>query len=234
MAQAAAEPLAARHDDRRVGRRPGPHLDHPSQLGDAARQRARARAEGRASAAAARRPSWCSTRRATSCARGAARARATSGRSRTTASTWTTRATSGSAATARRTRTSSSSPRKGSSCCRSGALRQERRQQRSGEFRAGREDLGRSEDERGVHRRRLSEPARRGARRRHRQDEALLGRVREQAGRRRPGQVRPEGAAAAAVPHPRPLRGAHQRRPGLRMRPPGEPRSRCSRRKASS
>ena len=62
-----------------------------------------------------RRRSSSSTRRAISCARGAARARATSGRSRTTASTSTTRATCGSAATARRTRTSSSSPRTASS-----------------------------------------------------------------------------------------------------------------------
>ena len=57
-------------------------------------------------AAAARRRCSSSIRPATSCAPGAAPARATSGRSRTTASTSTTRATSGSAATARRTRTS--------------------------------------------------------------------------------------------------------------------------------
>jgi DNA-binding beta-propeller fold protein YncE len=45
LAQAAAEPLAARHDHRRVGRRAGPCLDHPPQLGDAERERARRRVD---------------------------------------------------------------------------------------------------------------------------------------------------------------------------------------------
>ena len=36
LAEAAAEPLAARLDDRRLGRRARPRLDHPPQLGDAA------------------------------------------------------------------------------------------------------------------------------------------------------------------------------------------------------
>ena len=56
--------------------------------------------EDRASAARARRPCSNSIRPATCCATGAARARATSGPIRTTASSSTTRATSGSAATA--------------------------------------------------------------------------------------------------------------------------------------
>ena len=81
-----------------------------------------------------------------------------------------------------------------------------RRQQRPGELRPRREDLRRSEGERGLHRRRLSEQARRGARCRHRQDEAVLGRVRQQAGRHAAAAVRSRGAARAAVPQPGALR----------------------------
>ena len=91
-----------------------------------------------------------------------------------------------------------------------GALRQERRQQRSGELRPRRQDLGRSEDQRGLPRRRLPQQARGGDRRRHRQDEALLGRLRQQAGRRQARPLRPEGAAGAAVPQPGALRRARR------------------------
>ena len=76
--------------------------------------------------------------------------------------------------------------------------------------------------------------ARRGARRRHRQDEALLGRLRQQARRRRSRALRSEGAAGAAVPQPRALRRAHERRARLRLRPRQQPASRSSRPKASS
>ena len=51
------------------------------------------------------------------------------------------------------------------------------------ELRPRREDLRRAEGQRGLRRRRLLQPPRRGARRGHRQDEALLGRVRQPAGR---------------------------------------------------
>ena len=54
-------------------------------------------------------------------------------------------------------------------------------QPRPGELRPRREDLRRSESERGVHRRRLLQQARRGDRRGDRQDEALLGRLRQEA-----------------------------------------------------
>ena len=47
------------------------------------------------------------------------------------------------------------------------------------ELRPRREDLRRSEGQRGLHRRRLLQPPRRRARRRHRQDEAVLGRLRQ-------------------------------------------------------
>ena len=54
------------------------------------------------------------------------------------------------------------------------------RQQRP-EIRSRREDVGRPEDQRGLCGGRLQEPARGSDRRRHRQDEALLGRLRQQA-----------------------------------------------------
>ena len=104
-----------------------------------------------------------------------------------------------------------------------GKMSLEDRQQRSGQLRPCREGVGRSEDQRGVHRRRLSQQARRRARRGHRQVEALLGRVRQQAGRRGSRQVRPGRAAAEAVPQPGALRRAQQRRAGLRLRPAGRP-----------
>ncbi len=69
-------------------------------------------------------------------------------------------------------------------------LRRQQGQQRSGEFRPRRQDLGRSEDQRGLYRRRLPQQARRRDRRRHRQDEALLGRLRQQAGRHQSRPVR--------------------------------------------
>ena len=58
-----------------------------------------------------------------------------------------------------------------------------RRQQRSGELRTSGEDLRRPEGQRGVRRRRLLQQARRGARRQDGRDQTLLGRVRQQAGR---------------------------------------------------
>ncbi len=159
-----------------------------------------------------------STRTAIWCDRGAVPVRVMNGRNPIMASTSTTRATSGSAATARRMRTSSSSPRTASSCCRS-AARQERRQQQPREFRACRQDLGRSEDERGLHRGRLHQQARGGDRRRYRQDEAVLGRLRQQARRHQPRPYDPEGAARTTIPQSRALRRAFERRAGLCLRP---------------
>ena len=108
LAEAAAQRLAARHGDRRLGRRAGPYLDHPPQLRDAAQQR-----EGRGAQSADRRVlqagaagAGIRSGRQSGAPLGRPGARATNGRSRTTASTSTTRATSGSAATARRTPTS--------------------------------------------------------------------------------------------------------------------------------
>ena len=115
-----------------------------------------------------------------------------------------------------------------------GALRQERRQQRSRELRPRGQDLGRSEDQRGLCRRRLSQQARRGDRRRHRQDEALLGRLRQQAGRHQPRPLRSDSAAGAAVPQPGALRRALERRARLCLRPPATTACRCSGRTARS
>ena len=61
-------------------------------------------------------------------------------------------------------------------------LRQ-RRQQRHVRVQQGREDLARRKGERGLRRRRLRQQPRRGDRHGHRQDQALLGRLRQQAGR---------------------------------------------------
>ena len=77
--------------------------------------------------------------------------------------------------------------------------------------------------ERGVHRRRLRQQARRGARRRYRQVQAILGRLRQQAGRREPRRVRSGCTAGAAVPHACSLRRSVERRPGLRLRPAEQP-----------
>ena len=150
---------------------------------------------------AARRRCSSSIRPAICCGTGAGRARATSGPIRTTASSSTTRATSGSAATAARDSHILKFTKDGKFLMqvgKKGARRKagaaagdhegdvaglRRRQQRPGELRPRRQDLRRSEGERGLYRRRLSEQARRGARRRHRQDEALVGRLRQQAGR---------------------------------------------------
>ena len=109
---------------------------------------------------------------------------------------------------------------------RAGAADLRRRQQRPAELRPHREDLRRPEGERGVPRRRLSQQARGGHRRDERQDEALLGRIRQQAGRHAGARLRSGGAARQAVPQSGPLRDAVQRRIAVRVRsqqrsPPG-------------
>ena len=77
-----------------------------------------------------------------------------------------------------------------------GKAGQERRQQRHRELRAGGQDLRRPEGQRGLRRRRLRQQARRGDRRGHRQVQAVLGRLRQQAGRHR--------TSAATIPTRRP------------------------------
>ena len=72
------------------------------------------------------------------------------------------------------------------------------RQHGPGELRPRREDLRRAEGERSLHRRRLLQPPRRGARRGDRQDEAVLGRVRQSA--RRLGQHGPVRPGARRRP----------------------------------
>ena len=74
-------------------------------------------------------------------------------------------------------------------------------------------------DERGLHRRRLPEQARRRARRRYGRDEAILGRVRQQAGRRQPRPLQSRCASRATVPQSRALRGCVERRTRVRLRP---------------
>ncbi len=204
LAEAAAQPLAARR--RRSAS--GPTSRTMSGSSTAARRRCtttrRAPSSTRRSpnAAAARRRCSSSTRPATWCAPGAARARATSGRSRTTASTSTTRATSGSAATARRTRTLLKFTKDGKFLMQVGG---------SGKNAGSNdpENFGRvakiwvdPKTNEAYRRRRLLQQARRRARRRYRQDEALLGRLRQQAGRCQSRPLRPEGAPAQQFRNP--------------------------------
>ena len=92
-------------------------------------------------------------------------------------------------------------------------------QPRHGELRPRRQDLHRSEGQRGLRRRRLLEQARRGHRPRQRQDQADLGRLRQAADRPEPRPVRSDRAAAAAVPQPDALRRSVERRPRLHLRP---------------
>ena len=91
--------------------------------------------------------------------------RATNGRSRTTASRSTTRATSGSAATTRNDSHILKFTQDGKFLMQFGTAGQEQRQQRHRELRPRREDLRRSEGQRGLHRRRLRQQARRRHRR---------------------------------------------------------------------
>ena len=62
-----------------------------------------------------------------------------------------------------------------------------------------------------------------GDRRRHRQVQALLGRLRQQARRHQPRTLQSRGAAGAAVPHPGALCRDVERRLGLRLRPRQRP-----------
>ena len=108
LAEAAAEPLGARLDDRRLGRLARSRLDHPPPAIAERRnrsERGQEHAVGHVLHAGSERHR-ARRGKATWRARGAAPARATTGRRRTTASpsiTWT---TSGSAATTSKTRTS--------------------------------------------------------------------------------------------------------------------------------
>ena len=211
LAQAAAQPLAARHDHRRLGRRVRSCLDHPSRRGDAACQRARARPQGRrvlhgGPAGAGIRPGGQP---------GARLGRPRPGLRMAGIESRHPRRLQGQRLDRRQRPEGRAHPQihQGRQVPDAGrGLGQERGQQRPGKLRPRRQDLGRPEDQRSLRRRRLPQQARRRARCRHRQDEALLGRLRQQAGRHRPWQVRPESAAAAAVPQPGALRRAHERR----------------------
>ena len=77
--------------------------------------------------------------------------------------------------------------------------------------------------ERGLHRRRLRQQARRRDRHGQRQDQALLGRVRPRAVRLQPRPLQPRRADRAAVPQSGALRRADARRPRLRLRPRERP-----------
>ena len=201
MAEAAAESLAARIDHRRMGRRPGQRLDHPSRLRDAERQREGAGAQSRRvlprRAAGARvRPG---RQPGPGLGRPGRRLRVAGIQSRHP------RRLQGQRLDRRQRRQGRAGPEvhQGRQVPDAGRpLRQERRQQRSRELRPRRQDLGRPEDQRGLYRRRLSEQARRRAGRGYRQDEALLGRVRQQAGRRRPGKYDPKAPPAQQFRNP--------------------------------
>ena len=131
---------------------------------------------------------------------GRARATATSGRRTSTASTSTTRTTSGSRRPADRAcakRTENlilKFTRDGKVPAAGRPARQEQGEPRHRELQQRRRHLRVCEDQRGVRRRRLREPARHGPRRRHRRVQTDVGRLRQPAGRRRPnGRVRRPG-----------------------------------------
>ena len=238
LAEAAAQSLGARLDDRRVGGRARSRLDHSSRLGDAGQE-----GEGARDEAAYRR---------------VLRRRAAGARVRSRRAIW----LSHWGGPGARLRVADVEPRHhhrpqrqrldrrqrpgrlagpqvqrerqvpaagrarptpawASDAGRQADLR--RRQQRPDVVRPRREDLRRPVGQRGVSRRRLLEQARRDRRRRHRQAETVLGRLRQQARRHRPRSVQARRAAGAAVPQPRPLRRSLEGRPGLRVRSREQP-----------
>ena len=85
------------------------------------------------------------------------------------------------------------------------------------------QDVRRSEDQRAVRRRRLRQPSRDRLRRRYRQVQAPLGRLRPQARRHQPRPLQSGRPARAAVPQSGALRRALERRPALRLRPRQRP-----------
>ena len=144
-----------------------------------------------------------SIRPAISSATGAGPARATNGRRRITASPSTTRATSGSAATTRKDAHVLKFTRSGKFLMQFGTPGKSGGSNDTENFGRVGEDLRRSENQRGVHRRRLRQQARRRHRCRHGQVQALLGRVRQQAGRHR--------TSAATIPTRRPRSSSARR-----------------------
>ena len=143
----------------------------------------------RRNAACRRRRCWNSIPPAISSATGAGRARATSGRSRTTASPSITRATCGSAATSaatipRRSRTAMLKfTRAGKFLMQIGHASKSGGSNDTENFGGPAKIFVDPTPERGVHRRRLRQPPRHRDRCRYRQVQAPLGRVRHQAGR---------------------------------------------------
>ena len=128
---------------------------------------------------------------------GRRRARATSGPSASTASTSTTKASSGSAATTARQRPARAQAGGRRSAPEVHAGRQVRACRSARAIRAKAtptpptctapaDALGPPADQRAVRRRRLRQPSRHRVRRRHRRVQAHVGRIRQQAGRRRP------------------------------------------------
>ena len=86
------------------------------------------------------------------------------------------------------------------------------RQQRHLGVPPGGQDLRRRCEQRSLHFGRLRQPSRRRDRRGNRHVQALLGRLRQQAGRHEPGPLQPDRAARATVPQPGTLRRAVERR----------------------
>ena len=97
--------------------------------------------------------------------------------------------------------------------------RPEQGQQRRREPPAAGQDVRGQDGQRSVRRRRIRQPSRDRVRRGHRQVQAALGRLRQQARRCQPRPVRSEGSSRAAVPQSGPLRRSLGRSPALRLRP---------------
>ena len=221
VAEAAAESLGARLDHRRLGRRAGSRLDHPS------RRRRRCTTTRAApssirrspSAAHARRRSSSSTRTATWCGTGAVPGRATSGRESNhgiyvdyKGNVWI-----GGNGEQGRAHPEVHQGRQVPDAGRRASARTPAATISENFGRVAKIFVDPKTNEAYIADGYLQQ-ARRGDRRRHRQDEALLGRLRQQAGRHQPRPLQSDGAAGAAVPQPGALRRALERRARLRLR----------------
>ena len=194
LAQTAAEPLGARLVDRRVGGRARPRLDDPSRLGDAGRQGEGARDEAvrrvlRRGAAGARVRSRRHAGRTVGRSRRRLRVADVESRhhhrSQGQRVDWRQRAGRFAGAEVQsswQVPPAGGQGQRPSGCAEGWQADLCRRQQRPDLVRPRREDLRRSVRERGVSRRRLFEQARGDHRRRYREAQTLLGRLRQQAG----------------------------------------------------
>ena len=170
------------HDDRHLGRRPGPRLDHPSRRRRRSTcERARARA-ARSASAAPRAPPVLVFDPAGNLVRSWGGPGA--GYEWPAVQPRHPRRLQGQRLDRRQRREGRAHPQvhQGRQVPDAGRASSapDKRQQRPRELRPRGQDLGRPEDQRGLRRRRLPQQARRRARCRHRQDEALLGRLRQQ------------------------------------------------------